>query len=146
MIDKEKTREFMHSLLGVQTTFRQAIQRNMKRHNIDLTFEMLQILLYLWRKDGVNQQELASSTFKDKASLTSLLNNLEVKELVIRVEDSSDRRNKNVYLTELGKQYGQRVKPMLDEIYEVAGKKIDKGKMALCVNYLQELSNVFKEL
>ncbi|MEG1555312.1 MAG: MarR family transcriptional regulator [Bacteroidales bacterium] len=146
MVTEEMAREVMYALLRVQTSFRQAIQRSMKQHNIDLTFEMLQIMVYLWRKDGINQQELADSTFKDKASLSALLNNLETKKLVKRIAATHDRRNKNILLTEHGKECGKLVKPLLSEIYQTVGLKMDSAETALCVNYLQNLNHVFKEI
>lgn len=134
----------MQSLLMVQTSFRQAIQRSMKVHGIDLTFEMLQILVRLWKKDGVNQQELACSAFKDKASLTYLLNNLEKKKLVQRVSNHMDKRNKMIYLTDLGREYGENVKPILHDIYATAESKMDDTKTKACIDYFQEFYKAFK--
>lgn len=143
---KSSTRDLILSLLKVQTTFRQAMQRNLRLHNIELTFEMLQVLAKLWHKDGINQQELGESIFKDKATLTSLLNNLEARDLVSRITDSTDRRSKNVYLTNLGQNLGKEVKPILEELYQKAELKLDKTKIIDCINSLQELNDVFKEL
>lgn len=141
----ELARELMLNILSVQTSFRQVIQRHLKQHQIDLTFEMLQILAYLWRKDGVNQQELAVKNFKDKASLTSLLKNLEAKDLVKRVEDRQDRRNKQVFLTESGRQYAHRVWPVMHEIYINAESEMNVEKAGEFINYLSELNDVFKK-
>ncbi|MEG1794147.1 MAG: MarR family transcriptional regulator [Rikenellaceae bacterium] len=142
----EQTRTFIQNLLMVQSSFRQAIQRNLKKNNIDLTFEMLQIMVHLWKKDGINQQEIATKTFKDKASLTYLINNLTTRGLVFRQEDPIDRRNNNIYLTELGSEYGRKVKPMLQEIYKMASEKIDSSNFDVCINYLHDLDNAFKDI
>ena len=48
---------------------RQALQRVLKRNNIDITFEMLQVLSSLWQEQGISQQALAEKTAKDKACL-----------------------------------------------------------------------------
>lgn len=136
----------MQHLMMVQTSFRQSIQKSMKLNKIDLTFEMLQIILYLERRDGVNQKELAEKTFKDKASLTSLLKNMEKKRLVSRVEDSEDRRNKKVFLTSQGREYGDKMRPLLKEIYVAVGKNTERKQIELSINYLQELNNVFKNV
>lgn len=142
----ENTRILMQSLLKVQSSFRQSIQRNLKKHGIDLTFEMLQTMVYLWRQDGINQQEIATKVFKDKASMTYLLNHLATRGLVRREEDPNDRRNNNIYLTESGKEYGVKVKPILDEIYTTASQKTDSADFDLCINYLHDLDNAFKEI
>lgn len=145
MINGEQARELMLTIIGVQTTFRQAIQRRLKAHGIDLTFEMLQILASLWRQDGMNQQELAARNFKDKASLTSLLNNLEKKGLVMRMENKADRRNKNIFLTEKGLDYSGKVKPVLYEIYTNTEAELNKKETENFINYLAELNDVFKK-
>lgn len=144
--DEYLTRDLMHTLLKMQTTFRQAIQRNLKQERIDLTFEMLQILTRLWLQDGINQQELAEATFKDKSTLTSLINNLETKQLVIRTADPIDRRHRNIHLTEQGIALGERVKPVIDNIYLKAGLKLNKSETEECRDYLQDLNDVFTEL
>lgn len=136
--------EFMQTLLTVQISFRQSIQRNLKNNNVDLTFEMLQIMVCLWRKDGVNQQDLASQTMKDKSSLSPLINNLEAKKLVVRRSDHVDRRNKNIYLTELGKEYSGLVKPLLQDIYATTGECLDHDMTVLCMDYLTKLNRALK--
>lgn len=142
----ENTRILIQSLIKVQSSFRQSIQRNLKKHGVDLTFEMLQTMVFLWRQDGINQQEIATQIFKDKASMTYLINHLETKGLVRRQEDPTDRRNNHIYLTESGKEYGVRVKPILDEIYKTASEKTDSSDFDICINYLHTLDNAFQEI
>lgn len=145
MMNTEPTRILMLKLLRMQTTFRQAIQRRLRLESIDLTFEMLQIMVILWKSDGVNQQELADATFKDKASLTSIINNLQAKGLVVRSRDSADRRNNVINLTPSGHQMGERVEPLLISLYAQAGAKTDPHQTALCIEYLDNLNNAFKD-
>jgi DNA-binding MarR family transcriptional regulator len=103
------------------------MQKKFRENNIDLTYEMHQIMASLWKKDGVNQQELADLTLKDKASMTYLIDNLTKRDLVKRVEDKTDRRSKLVYLTPKGKQLGKRVEPWVYELYTIASKDMDIG-------------------
>ena len=83
----------------------------LKRHNVDMTFEMLQVMNCLWNKQGISQQSLAEKTAKDKACLTNLINNLEKKNWVIRKEGPSDRRNRLIFLTPQGEELALTVKP-----------------------------------
>ena len=66
-------------MLRTRMAFRQALQRVLKRNNIDITFEMLQVLSSLWQEQGISQQALAEKTAKDKACMTNLMANLEKK-------------------------------------------------------------------
>ena len=113
--------EFTHELIRVNTAFRQYIQAMLRRNNMDLTFEMLQVLACLWNTDGVNQQEIANLTVKDKASVTYLIDNLTKRGLVVRKEDEGDRRNKLVLLTDAGKALKTEVEPWIQEMHAFAG-------------------------
>lgn len=99
MTDSETAHELNLLILKTRMTFRQTIQRLLKSNNVDMTFEMLQVMHCLWKEQGVSQQTLAEKTAKDKACLTNLINNLEKKGWVVRREDTSDRRNKLIFLT-----------------------------------------------
>lgn len=143
MISEELVRELTLTLMKTQTAFRQAVQRNLKHHKIDITFEMLQIMTNLWRKDGINQQELALATLKDKATLTSLLNNLELRMLIARKEGSVDRRNRIISLTPKGIELGQQMRPILDETYKSASKNLSQKQTLATIEYLQKLSDVY---
>jgi DNA-binding MarR family transcriptional regulator len=75
------------------------LKDNFEKENINVTPQQWSVLTYLWNKDGISQQQLADAFSKDKTSMTRLLNNMEKNELVIRKQDSVDKRNKNIFLT-----------------------------------------------
>jgi len=81
---------------------------------------MLEVMFHLWRKDNINQKELADITFRDKSSMTYVLDNLVNRNLVTRVEDGSDRRSKRVVLTADGRKLEETLHPMLMDLYDVA--------------------------
>ncbi len=114
----ELSKQYFKAQSLVTMAFRQFIQQKLKAANLDLTFEMLQILSYLSDKEGTNQQEIANATVKDKASLTYLIDNLTRRELVYRQEDEQDRRNKLIFLTPKAKLLlSETLLPYLDEMY-----------------------------
>lgn len=142
----EPTRSLMLQILKTQFLFRQAIQQRLKIRKPDMTFEMLQIMTRIWRQEGVNQQTLAAQTSKDKVSLTYLINNLEKKGWVTRCEDPLDKRNKLIYLTPEGKDLRSQINPLVDEVYRLAGEQIPPGHSQLCIDYLSELDEIFKNI
>lgn len=117
-------KEFIRIINQVNIAFRQFVQQKLKQHKVGLTFEMLQIMGYLWENDGVNQQEIADATLKDKASLTYLIDNLTRRELVYRQEDTNDRRNKLIFLTTQGWQLKTIILPWVEEMYTTANTDI----------------------
>ncbi|MBC2580812.1 MarR family winged helix-turn-helix transcriptional regulator [Clostridium sp. DJ247] len=60
----------------------------------------ISILTKLYEKDGVSQEELATSIRADKATMTRALLKLEQEGYIQRYSDEKDRRAYKVYLTE----------------------------------------------
>ncbi len=86
---------------------------------LGLTRSQLRVLLYLMRKDGCTQVELAEQLGIGKVAMGGLLDRLEDKKLIKRKENDKDRRAKQVFLTkEVEKLYG----PML----ELGGDLMDR--------------------
>lgn len=146
MTNSESAHELTLLVLKTRMSFRQAIQRQLKQNNVDMTFEMLQIMHRLWTQQGVSQQYLAEKTAKDKACLTNLINNLEKKGWVIRQEDPSDRRNRLIFLTPEGDDLSNQVKPLLKDIYDQTGEQMNSKHIQSCINHLSKLNEIFDKI
>lgn len=146
MPNNEPARELIMQIIRSRMTFRQTLQRVLKCNNIDMTFEMLQIMSCLWKAQGVSQQYLAEKTAKDKACLTNLINNLEKKGWVARKEDPSDRRNRLVFLTIKGEQVSETVEPLIKEVYVHAGEQMGVDRIVQCISLLQQLDEALNEV
>lgn len=88
----------------VSAAINRKLVRNFREAGLDITPEQWTVLLYLWEKDGVSQQELCNATFKDKPSMTRLIDNMEKLNLVVRIASKDDRRTNLVHLTRLGRE------------------------------------------
>ena len=122
--------DFVDAVITVRQAIKQLAQKKIKDlHDRELTYEMLQVLLVLWKKNQVNQQEVANTVQKNKASLTPLIDNLVKKKLVTRSEDPGDRRNKIISLTQTGKQYKKKFAPMMTELYALIKGSIPDEKL-----------------
>lgn len=128
--------EFTREIIRVNTAFRQYIQAKLRNNNMDLTFEMLQVLATLWTSDGINQQEIANLTVKDKASVTYLIDNLTKRSLVYRSEDKEDRRNKRIFLTQQGSALREEVQPWIQEMHAFAGLDMPVEVIENCISIL----------
>jgi DNA-binding MarR family transcriptional regulator len=114
--------ELGRSMSELRNYVRQYIQVKIKENGCNITFEMLEVMSCLWKKDGVNQQEIADLTLRDKSSMTYLLDNLVKRKLVKRVEDENDRRNKLIYLTNEGIKLKETLNPWVAEVYGMASE------------------------
>lgn len=130
-------RELMLQLFRTRMTFRRTVQRALKETEAGITFEMLQVLRCLWEEQGISQQVLAERIAKGKAALSNLMMNLEKKNYVCRKEDVSDRRNKQVFLTEEGTLFYERIRAALDDIYASAGTALGTEKMQVMLSDLK---------
>lgn len=124
-LKSETAREFAHLTFELRDMLRQFLQKKFRENNIDLTYEMHQIMACLWKNDGLRQQDLADKTLKDKASLTCLINNLSKRKLVGRYEDTNDRRSKLIFLTAEGKALGKKVEPWVAELFSIVSKNVE---------------------
>lgn len=136
---------FMRQMTRVNLTLRAFMRRRFKEHDINITFEMLQVLRFLWEKNGVNQQEIADAILKDKASLTYLIDNLVRRKLVRRTADNRDRRNKIIILTEGGEELKELISPWLKEMYQRAARGLDPAILAEGASILVRIQQNFQE-
>lgn len=74
----------------------------LKRNNIDLTPEQFLLIDMLWNQGDLSQQQLADAMQKDKNSITKLIDAIERKGLVVRLQNPNDRRSNTIVLTEMG--------------------------------------------
>ena len=88
----------------VSAAINRKLVRNFREKGLDITPEQWTVLLSLWEKDGVSQQELCNATFKDKPSMTRLIDNMEKLGLVVRIASKDDRRTNLIHLTRNGKE------------------------------------------
>lgn len=136
---KEAIPELFHQLMKVRVAFRQAMLKKLRENNIDMTFEMLQIMHALWLEQGVSQQTLAFNTVRDKASLTSLINNLEKKGWVERKSIAKDGRSKLIFLSRDGERLATILKPMVDDVYTHIEEKIGVKATMQAISYLEQV-------
>ena len=121
MANNETAHELILQILKTRMTFRQTIQRVLRTNNVDMTFEMLQVMHRLW-------------------------NNLEKKGWVERRGNPTDRRNKQIYLTEEGERLALRVKPLLHGIYGLIGNEMPSRQIVSCRNNLQKINSILDKL
>lgn len=145
-MERERMRILIQLLIKANTSFRFLIQQNMGDIDEGITFEMLHVLMFLWREDGINQQELASRIFKDKSSLSYLLTNLEKKDFIKRVIDPNDRRNKRILLTSKGIALKAKYTPFVDGVLDDLTLKINSEDVKIYIEQLHAMEEAILEI
>ena len=93
-----------HHITSAARSMHRALQRGFRQAGYPITAEQWIILVCLYDRDGRTQQELCELTFKEKPSLTRILNNLEISKLITRVSDPEDGRSNRIFLTKYCKK------------------------------------------
>lgn len=116
----------------VSAAINRRLIRNFRESALDITPEQWTVLLFLWEKDGVSQQELCNATFKDKPSMTRLIDNMERQNLVVRIASKSDRRTNLVYLTRQGRELEDRTRMVANRTLKeaLAGLTIEELRIS----------------
>jgi DNA-binding MarR family transcriptional regulator len=135
-----KPSELNSFMTGKATTaIARRLQRNFKLSGIDITVEQWSVLYYLWKQDGMSQQDLCNATFRDKPSITRLVDNLEKQKLVKRIASKKDRRINEVFLTEKGRM-------MEVQSMEVANLTMNEALSGVAVKHIQIAKEVLQRV
>ena len=118
------------------TAVARRLQKNFKQANIDITIEQWSVLYHLWKEDGISQQELCLRTFRDKPSITRLVDNLEKLKMVKRVASKQDRRINLIYLTEAAAELQNTTMDMANQTLTEALAGVDEADIELCKSVL----------
>jgi len=102
-------------------------------------FPHMGVLVDLWMKDGVRQQDLAVATIKDKGTITRSITTMEQMNIVVRIPDAQDKRNKRIYLTHKGKELRSELLPYAEAVIESATTGIPPEEVRTCKKVLQQM-------
>lgn len=121
------------------TAIARRLQKNFKQSGIDITIEQWSVLYQLWKQDGMSQQELCNTTYRDKPSITRLVDNLEKQKLVRRIASKEDRRRNLIYLTDTAKTLQDQTMEIADQTLMEALSGVDIASIELCKAVLQKV-------
>jgi len=120
------------------------LQKKFNSAGLNLTIEQWSVLYQLWKQDGSSQQDLCLRTFRDKPSITRLVDNLEKLQLVKRVASVSDRRINLVYLSKQGIKMEEQTMELAEETLNEALTGIPSDNINLCKEILQQVYDNLK--
>jgi DNA-binding MarR family transcriptional regulator len=119
------------------TAIGRRLQKNFKQANVEITIEQWSVLYHLWKEDGMSQQQLCDATFRDKPSITRLVDNLEKLKLVKRNASKEDRRKNLIVLTPIGKELEERCMEIANNTLNEALLGVTNGQVEIAKEVLQ---------
>ncbi|HRP31929.1 MAG TPA: MarR family transcriptional regulator [Agriterribacter sp.] len=140
-----KRGELYSFITGVASTaIARRLQKNFKQQRIDITIEQWSVLYHLWKQDGMSQQELCNASFRDKPSITRLVDNLEKLNLVTRVASKDDRRINRIYLSEAAWALRDQTMEMANQTLNEALGGVSEEEIETCKSVLQRVYDNLK--
>lgn len=108
-------------------------------NGLDLTKEQMVVLKKLHNEDGLNQNELAFLTYRDKSSLARLLSKMEKKQYIRRKQSPKDKRVNYIYLTDLGRELFTRTRPVIKAMITVMEDGMLPAEKDLMIKILKKI-------
>ncbi|MFC5712412.1 MarR family winged helix-turn-helix transcriptional regulator [Thalassorhabdus alkalitolerans] len=87
------------------------------------------IMMVLWERDGLTQNEIGQRLNKDKTNIARMAYSLERKGFVRRAGCPEDRRSQRVYLTEEGELLKEKVLPVAEEFNQLVCRGITEEEL-----------------
>ena len=121
------------------TAIARRLQKNFKQAGVEITIEQWSVLYHLWKEDGQSQQQLCDATFRDKPSITRLLDNLERLGLVKRTASKEDRRINKICLTAEAERLQEQTMELANQTLNEALAGVTNGQIEIAKEVLQKV-------
>jgi len=118
---------------------RNRLDYNLAQAGYDHSAMHMLLLGFLCENEGVNQQTLTEHMFRDKTATTRWIDYLEDRDLVVRVLDKKDRRQKMIFLTKKGRRVVEESLQMVWLTEKQALQGIDPQEVTICKEVLKQV-------
>lgn len=141
MPDTQFKRGELYSVINgmASTAVARRLQKKFRNADLDLTIEQWTILYHLWKEDCLSQQELCKRTYRDKPSITRLIDNLEKQKLLKRSSHKNDKRINLVCLMDAGRALQGTTLALANQTMEEALKGVKKEDIEIVKSVLQKV-------
>lgn len=105
----------------------------------DVTPEQWAVLIRLWEQDGRTQSELSDATFRDRPTMSRILDGMQDRELLEREVDPNDSRVRIVRLTRRGRALQKKLVPVVQGLVERIVEGIDEKDLVTTRTTLRKM-------
>lgn len=136
---KNPTGTVLYSIEQAIKEYRKIAQKNISKIVKDITIDQCLILIILDKDATISQNELAHLIFKDKASITRMIELMVKKEYLIRTIHTEDRRKFNLEITQKGATTLDLISPIITLNRETALNGFSLDEIALLDKMLHKI-------
>lgn len=115
------------------------VQKEFSKLGYRLTLEQWVLLVILKNINGITQHDISKIIGKDKTTITRLIDGLVNKEYILRIQDEHDRRNNQIFLTDIGKKAENILTPIAIKTNNKALKGFSEKEVELFISLLNKL-------
>lgn len=110
---------------------------------LNLTTGQPKVLTVLNQDEGFLQKDLAKRCHVEPATMTSLLSNMEKKELIYKkaVHVSGGKRANSIYLTDKGRTLANKVNEIINNIEKISFKDFNDDEKLTLINLLNRVTS-----
>ena len=132
---------FFYQLEKSIKSYRRYVQARFKEHGFNITVDQWLVLNALNENAKLTQSDLAELVFKDKASMTRLIELLVLKKLVQRSAHETSRRRFKLTITNKGHELISQIMPLVKENRKVGLSGINNNELQATENVLKKIIN-----
>ena len=103
--------------------------QNTHESGLDISLDQWMVLGPIWQLKNPSHKDLSEFCLKDKTSISRIVDTLEKKNLVMRVNDQLDQRMKRIVLTRKGEQLFNHVVPIMEKTREEVRQGISESEI-----------------
>jgi MarR family transcriptional regulator, organic hydroperoxide resistance regulator len=118
---------------------RNATYRAFREHGEEITPEQWIVLVRLWEQDGRTQTDLGESTYRDRPTMSRILDGMEKRGLLVRKADAENARVWRIHLTREGKALKGELVPLARELVKRSIAGISQRDLEITRNVLKRM-------
>jgi len=119
--------------------FHKKVTAIFSERGFNVTVEQFGVLALLWYKEGVKQQDIADGLKRNKTTITRIIENMINRNLIVKVPDQLDKRNKLIFLTQKGKALQKEMVEASGLVYYQALNNISFKDIEKCLVILKQM-------
>ncbi len=139
--DQNQQQGIIFSIFNIQKTLIGVMTRKMLKENT--TPQQVVILRMLAQEGPIPMKKLGQELFVTPPNITGIIDRLEEKQFVIRLENSKDRRKTEIKLTEKGKKVYQKALDSYRESFQDALNVLTPEEQETLSSLLRKLAKEF---
>lgn len=139
MIDYEKIP--LHWVNRLSFLTRKTLSQSFEEEGLFVSAEEWAILLILWSKGEQTPSALADMTFRDRTTITRLIDQMVKKQFVVREHDEKDRRRVLIKASEKGHALKDELIPIAKSMIDTATSGISPQDIETTVKTLSQMTN-----